>query len=41
MFFYVDSQSIFFIILFVYSAVILLADPKRFILEPDSKVQLT
>ncbi|MEM7122451.1 MAG: DUF87 domain-containing protein [Pseudomonadota bacterium] len=32
MLFYVDSQSTFFIILFVYSAIILLADPKRFFL---------
>ena len=32
MLFYVDSQSTFFIILFVYSAVIILAEPKGFIL---------
>lgn len=31
--FYVDSQSPFFVVLFAYSAAILLADPKRFILR--------
>ena len=33
LFFFVDNQSAFFIILFVYSAAILLADPKHFVLE--------
>lgn len=33
MLFYIDSQSSFFMVLFVYSAAILLADPKRFLLR--------